>query len=61
MFPSQLLLLRTLASLKTAVGSGLCLLPGLLSSLGIQLQRSEPAVEDGLSQELGLRVLGGTL
>lgn len=47
--PSYYLLLRTLAFLKTAVGSGLCLRLGLLSSLGTQLQRSEPGMEGGLS------------
>lgn len=42
---SQLLSLRILASLQTAVGSGLCLPPGLLSSL----RRREPAMGGGLS------------
>jgi hypothetical protein len=56
--PSYYLLLRTPAFLKTAVGSGLCLRPGLLSSLGTQLQRSEARMQGGLSQEMVLRVLG---
>lgn len=30
---------------------------GLLSSLRVQLQRCEQAMEDGMSQEMGLRVL----
>lgn len=30
---------------------------GLLSSLWVQLQRCERAMEDGMSQETGLRVL----
>lgn len=45
-------------SLKTAVGSRLCSPPGLLFSLGVQLQRNEPAMGGGLSQEMGLRMLG---
>lgn len=55
MFPATII--QDSSFFKDAVGSGRCLLPGLLSSLWVQLQRSEQAMEDGLSQEMGLRVL----